>query len=88
MKLVLVKSKNISDLSTSSEGTERHVCFTATKSGQIAKFFLELTSTDLRIVSCAKGTVKMSLSLDSFHAKEMAKVLRTQETKSTENTPK
>ncbi len=88
VQLGLCTKKDSSNVCMASGEAARFSCYTATKSGQISRFFLELTQTDLKIISCTKGSVKMSLDLNSFHAKEMPKQLRTEEPKTTDESPK
>ena len=49
----------------------RHLCYLATKSGQLCQYEVEVTDTELRIISSSKQKVKSTIQLKSVHAKEI-----------------
>ena len=46
-------------------------CFMLSKSGGLQRYQLEISATEVRVVSSSSGSVKFSLSLDSLQVKTM-----------------
>lgn len=49
----------------------RHICYLATKTGKLCQYELEVTETELRIISSSKQKVKSTLQTQSLHVKEI-----------------
>lgn len=75
-KKMFMEASTGSDTSSTSNNAVRFVCYLATKSSKLCQYQLQITETNLSIISSNKQKVKSTLPTQTVHIKETPKQVR------------